>query len=105
MGVFGQALVTRSDGCSEVHVKARVLGQPLQYLGVLVRGVVVQHHMDLQLRRDSGIDLPEKLHTDVYAIDAGLRNRGNLCASAQIAIQRRVTVWLRPLITVLIPGT
>ena len=37
----------RSAGCGEVRVKALVLSQPLQNLGMLVGRIVVQHHMDL----------------------------------------------------------
>ena len=43
-----------------MHVKALALGQPLQHLGMFVGGVVVQHHMILQVGRDVGIDLLEE---------------------------------------------
>ena len=59
------------------------LGQPLQHLGMFVSGVVVQHHMNLQIWRYVGIDLLQKfqpLHVPVARLalrdDGAVQNVG-----------------------------
>ena len=39
---------------------ARPLGQPALHRGVLVRGVVVQHQMDVRFRRHPLVDQPQE---------------------------------------------
>src|ERR1043166_9929065 len=92
----------RRGGWGEVQVKARMLGQPVLHLGMLVRPVVVQNHMDAQLSRDALIDLaqelaeldvamPREAGTDHRALDgvqSGKQRRG---AIALVVMRHRST--------------
>jgi len=42
-------------------MKSRVLLQPLQHFGMLVRGVIVDDQMQVQVGRSTGVNLLEKL--------------------------------------------
>jgi hypothetical protein len=44
-----------------VHVKARSGREPAPDLGVVVRRVVVDDEMDIELLRDRGLDVAEEL--------------------------------------------
>ncbi len=46
----------RTAGWSEVHVETRMAGQPLLYLRVLVRGVVVGDQMELFVGGRQAVD-------------------------------------------------
>src|SRR3990172_46532 len=51
----------RSRGRREVQLKASMLGQPALHLRMVVRAVVVQDQVDVQLRRNALIDLAQEL--------------------------------------------
>ena len=65
--VFGQAgeeafdqIEPRTVGRREMAVKARVAEKPLPDPGRLVRAVIVEDQMDVEMRRDELIDVPQE---------------------------------------------
>ena len=60
----------RTVGRCEMAVKARVAEKPLPDPGRLVRAVVVEDQMDVELRRDELIDVPQETdEIDAAALD------------------------------------
>ena len=58
----------RRRGRREVHVEARVLGQPLLHLGMLVRGVVVADQVQRLVLGRLAVDLAQELEPLAVAV-------------------------------------
>lgn len=72
----------RAAGRDEVHVEALVALEPGQHLGVLVRGVVLDDQMDIEIPGSLGVDLVEELDPllgkrPINSIRASSRQQGS----------------------------